>query len=328
MLTTTLRPNGDTTTQWTGSQAGSHFPLVDDVTQDGDATYVVSSTTNRVERFTLAPVPSDFGTSASVRVKITAKASVGRDIDVELFIGGTGRGAKTQTIGTGGYNEYTVTLAGWNAGFWELDWDDADIQVTLLAGSGDVRITKIAVDVDYYKIVLLNPNEDSGAPAWTPSAGSDHYALVDEGADTHDADATYVETNTDGAADLYGLNAVPRPFGQSKGIEVRLAAKSPTGVPEDIDFDLVVNGTGQGTATQDVDTASYLTYRVSNTNWRNRDWSETQMNAAGLKMTYSKLGKFANPERVSAVQLAVSYDEPTVRGSVLTPRRIGMMEQM
>lgn len=77
-------------------------------------------------------------------------------------------------------------------GFWgRAYWDD------LVIGSGSDLLQ--APDC---RFELLVPNSDVESD-WTPSTGSDNYALVDE---APPSDADYVSTETDGDRDLYGVS--------------------------------------------------------------------------------------------------------------------------
>ncbi len=51
------------------------------------------------------------------------------------------------------------------------------------------------------RIEAILPSADYGTPNWTPSAGADHYALVDD--NPADGDATYLTTDTTGNKDLF-----------------------------------------------------------------------------------------------------------------------------
>ena len=55
--------------------------------------------------------------------------------------------------------------------------------------------------------VYYMPAASDTSTQWTPSAGSDNYAMVDEA--PHDSDTTYVQTATNGHTDVYGLGTPP-----------------------------------------------------------------------------------------------------------------------
>ncbi len=57
------------------------------------------------------------------------------------------------------------------------------------------------------RVYALTPTGDV-TKAWTPSTGTDNFAMVDDGAN-HDADSTYIASNTLDAKDIYTLSDLP-----------------------------------------------------------------------------------------------------------------------
>ncbi len=77
----------------------------------------------------------------------------------------------------------------------EWDWDD----VVVYDATGSFLNALITQDL---KIETLRPTADSGAQGWSPSAGADHYALVDEAAPS---DSDYLSAIAAGTRDLFAL---------------------------------------------------------------------------------------------------------------------------
>jgi hypothetical protein len=102
---------------------------------------------------------------------------------------------------------------------------------------------------------MLRPTADTAEADWTPSAGADHYAMVDEA--TINGDTDYVSADISGDLDLYEMANLTR-YGarraghhggtrkdDAKARQVRTKLKSGT---------ISADGTAQGMAT------SYLPY--------------------------------------------------------------------
>ena len=73
------------------------------------------------------------------------------------------------------------------------------------------------------RVVAIRPNGDTAANAWTPSAGADNYALVDE--DIVDDDTTYVESDTSTTKDLYDYTAIAGLGDSVKGIQINTVCR-------------------------------------------------------------------------------------------------------
>lgn len=90
-----------------------------------------------------------------------------------------------------------------------LDTNGADIvQFEIGSMTEDSRFDNIFVADDWVgelRSVLLSPTSDDSVQ-FTPSAGSDNYAMVDDAA--QDGDTTYVESATNGHKDLYGVTDI------------------------------------------------------------------------------------------------------------------------
>jgi hypothetical protein len=100
-----------------------------------------------------------------------------------------------------------ILLAGWSG----LNTGGSDITGVLFGCTqkSDVYYDNLFIATDWIgelKSALLLPAADH-AVAFTPSAGSDNYAMVDE--DAQDGDATYVYSDTPDAEDLYEFSNLP-----------------------------------------------------------------------------------------------------------------------
>jgi hypothetical protein len=100
-----------------------------------------------------------------------------------------------------------ILLAGWSG----LNTGGSDITGVLFGctQSGDVFYDNIYIATDWVgelKSALLLPAADH-AVAFTPSAGSDNYAMVNQAA--QDGDTTYVYSDNPGGEDLYEFSDLP-----------------------------------------------------------------------------------------------------------------------
>lgn len=145
------------------------------------------SNTIRVFRGTTQIADTGVGLDANlhhVEVKLFSDASVGTcqiKIDGSLIYDGSG-------LDTGGSDITSVSFGS--------------------ANSSDTYRDNIFLADDWQgelKSYLLKPNSDTSV-SWTPSAGSDNYAMVDDVG--HDGDTTYVETNVLNNVDLYGFENI------------------------------------------------------------------------------------------------------------------------
>jgi len=73
------------------------------------------------------------------------------------------------------------------------------------------------------RVEAVYPDADSGTVQWTPSTGTDHYALVDEAVCNDDTD--YVEDGTTDDKDLYDYAALQYITGGIKGLQVNTQAR-------------------------------------------------------------------------------------------------------
>ena len=121
----------------------------------------------------------------------------------------------------GGYSVAEAVMLGGRSSWLRTDMPDQyfdDFYLTDANGSdntanlGDVRIIEQLPISDHDK-------------EWTPSAGIDHYALVDDPAAAIDDDATYVTTPTHDAKDTYAFPPLPTVTGDVKAMAMNFYAK-------------------------------------------------------------------------------------------------------
>jgi hypothetical protein len=68
------------------------------------------------------------------------------------------------------------------------------------------------------QVEAVLPNGDTASKDWTPSSGTDHYAMVDEAGP--DNDTTYIEANVAGYKDLFDYGALSRITSGINGIQI------------------------------------------------------------------------------------------------------------
>jgi len=98
--------------------------------------------------------------------------------------------------GSHAYHDCVMLYFG--AGYTYVRWDDMYVCDSTGAYSNDFQ--------GVCKVVGIFPASDSDTAQWTTSAGSDHWALVDENPDNDDTD--YVTSSTQGQTDLYHYQSV------------------------------------------------------------------------------------------------------------------------
>ena len=75
------------------------------------------------------------------------------------------------------------------------------------------------------RVDTVLPEADGGQADFSPSTGTDHYALVDEASPNDDTD--YVESSTLGHAERYGFAALPALTADVYGVQLNVQAKNP-----------------------------------------------------------------------------------------------------
>ena len=103
----------------------------------------------------------------------------------------------------------------------------------------------------------LRPTADTAEADWTPSAGADHYAVVDEA--TINGDTDYVSAATPGALDLYEMSNLSFTPDTVHAVQVTMVARK-----DDAEARQVRTKLKSGTTTADGTTqamaTSYLPY--------------------------------------------------------------------
>jgi len=108
------------------------------------------------------------------------------------------------------------------------------------------------------RVEAIFPDADGGTTQWTPSSGTDHYALVDE-AECND-DAEYVEDDISDHKDLYDYASLQYVTGGIKGLQVNTQAR----ITDATSFDLKTtchSGTTDSDDAGQALAASYADYR-------------------------------------------------------------------
>jgi len=152
--------------------------------------------------------------------------------------------------------------------------------------SSDIWIDDVAIDdaewVGETAIYLLSPDADGTTNEWSPSTGSDNYAMVDEvPAGTGD----YVETDTVDDLELYGLADLPVSNEDIKCIQADAYVSVVSG--EYVQLSTHVAGTTYLSPSQPAGEAySHVTYMWDENPNISGEWTEAVVNAleAGFKL--------------------------------------------
>ena len=128
----------------------------------------------------------------------------------------TATGVNTQATGNASANQLVLFGGGLGVGESIVNYFD---DLYLCDGLGSVNNTFLG-DI---RVQALLPTSDGAATDWTPSAGSDHYALVNEV--PSDGDASYVASATPGDIDEYGVTPIAVASGTVFGVQVGLYAR-------------------------------------------------------------------------------------------------------
>lgn len=103
------------------------------------------------------------------------------------------------------------------------------------------------------RVLSLPPNADGTTTDWTPSSGSDHYALIDEnGADAAD----YIESNTNAQVDMFEITN-PSAGGQFVAVKIEAEAIDTSAGANSIDVRVDSNGTVDETEHNVTSTSAY-----------------------------------------------------------------------
>jgi hypothetical protein len=124
-----------------------------------------------------------------------------------------------------------------------MNWDDIYVSVGTRLGPS--------------RVDTLRPTADTADADWTPSAGADHYAVVDE--NTVNGDTDYVSAATPGELDLYAMASLGFTPDTVHAVQVTMVARKDDAEARQVRTRLksgttTADGTTQGMAT------SYLPY--------------------------------------------------------------------
>ena len=121
----------------------------------------------------------------------------------------------------------------------------------------DMYIENTATFHGECRVLTVLPNADSSPLQWTPSTGTAHWSLVDEGNPNDDTD--YVSSSTPGHVDLYGFPDIT-PTGSILAVQTVLTARKDDAGVRQI-ADQCVSGATTATGATATITSSYLMYR-------------------------------------------------------------------
>ena len=93
----------------------------------------------------------------------------------------------------------------------------------------DVYVTNTSTRLGESRVAVLYPSADTAHADWTPSTGTDHYALVDE--TTVNSDTDYVASGTVGDLDLYEVGDLPFTPESIHAVQVTTCARKETPRP-------------------------------------------------------------------------------------------------
>jgi len=176
--TATLVPDGDVTTGWTPTPAGTHYTTVDEGVTDNTTDYVATlstdTTASLTDEWTLNTIGGSGYGASSVVVRIymesTTVQSTADTISLAARIGGTLQSATTCTPAL---NSYTACTATYNAGYTPTQIDSLQIQIVRnILGTGPASGRPDALRVaNAYATVTYNASP--AAPTLnTPSSGA------------------------------------------------------------------------------------------------------------------------------------------------------------
>ncbi len=168
------------------------------------------------------------------------------------------------------------------------------------------------------------PTGDGTTTAWTPSSGSDHYAMVDDPIGTPDDDTTYLETSSTNQKELFTFTAFDINSSSIDKVTVFIRARD-TGANTNMIAELLrVNGTDYNASP----VPAPLTYTNHTNDWlTNPDtaaaWTEADVEGTGsnpIQQFGVGSGIVTDALRCTQVYCTVTYTEAT--GIEVLRRRI------
>ncbi len=253
---------------------GYVFRLMDGTTEQISVRWVSATKKLKVCRGAtlLATGTTDvpLNTYAYVELKATI-ATVGT---YELHLNGAteiaSSSGNTQASGNASFNGVWLDTA---SDAWTAHFDDFYIDTDTFLG--DVRIE------------CLFPTSDGATSAWTPSAGTTHYTLVDDTSPNGDTD--YVSSGAVGQVDTWGYGNLASVTGTVKGIQVVASVKKDLANPRTVAPVLRIGGTDYVQADLPALTTTYqlLTVPVAVSPATSSAFTISEINAmeAGCKVT-------------------------------------------
>lgn len=131
----------------------------------------------------------------------------------------------------------------------------------------DIMINTISPDLagswpNGAKIVLLKPNGDGSTKQWTPSAGSDHYAVVDE---VPPSGTDYLQSATPGQVDELDIENLPAEALSIAAIQVDMwGLKGSTSPPTQVKLGVRIGGTNYMSSAKDLGLSQGLVSHILN----------------------------------------------------------------
>lgn len=188
--------------------------------------------------------------------------------------------SSVDTINTGtpsAIDQFRLHTDGTSSFAWRIDdlviWDETGSDFVL-------------THMDEHRIEVRRPNADTAQSDFTPSTGSDNYAMVDENG-LHDGDSTFVESTTIGHLDLYDVANLGFTPTSVHAVAVHTRAKK-TDVGSVAMKNHIKSGTTDTASANHTLTASYAQY--TNYYGKNPDttsaWDETTFNAVQIGFEY------------------------------------------
>ena len=106
------------------------------------------------------------------------------------------------------------------------------------------------------RVLAFRPNAEGTSIVWTPSAGTDNSAMIDE--DTVDGDTTYVESAGSGDTDLYGYSDISA-MTDIKGIMISTDCRETDATPFSLASVVESGGTQSDGTPEPIGSTSYVT---------------------------------------------------------------------
>ena len=211
-----------------------------------------------------------------IGLKVTIDNSAGA---VELRVGeATVLNLTSQDTQNGGSAQVTSITLRKSSSALTVWWDDWYIADTS-GGVNDDFLGNV-------KVAAIFPDGEGNTNDWTPSAGSDNSAMVDE--TTIDGDSTYVEASVSADKDLYTYDSIPGNVGTILGVQVNSTVRETDASPFSLFTVARSNTTESDGSAQPIGTTNYIDQRriIETDPDTASAWTESGVNAAefGVKI--------------------------------------------